>query len=304
MQQRKQPDKPSGVPASALSGVGEAAHRIVNPALLVAVPAAFLLIVFVVPNAFLLTTSFLKSEDQVLTSQLTLENFIYLLTKPLYLFAILRSFWISAATGALVVLLAYPLAYYLARMAGQWRGALIAMALAPLLASVVVRTYGWWVLLNRDGPISVFMQWVDPSHGPLTILPSSAAIVIGLVHSLLPYGVLTILSAINSINPSLERAAMSLGATRFRTFLNVTLPLSMNGIAAAFLLAFSLSISTYATPAILGNPATATMAIRIYEFLTSLDDWSLGTAMAAILILSTMLLLAAGSAIGVRRARL
>jgi putative spermidine/putrescine transport system permease protein len=181
---------------------------------------------------------------------------------------------------------------------------LIAMALAPLLASVVVRTYGWWVILNRDGPISTLVEWLDPAHGPLTILPSSAAIVIGLTHSLLPYGVLTILSALNGINPSLEKAAMSLGASRIRTFLGITLPLSISGVAGAFLLAFSLSISAYATPAILGSPATATMATRIYEFLTSLDDWSLGAAMAAILIVSTMLMLLMGSAIGARRASL
>ena len=300
-----QPDT-TGVPPDGMKsdGAEPAAHRIISPRLLVSIPASFLLVFFVVPNAFLLTTSFLKSEDQVLTNQPTLENFTYLLTKPLYLSAILRSFGISAATGALVVLLAFPLAYYLARTANRWRGALIAMALAPLLASVVVRTYGWWVLLNREGPISELAQWIDPSHGPLLILPSSAAIVIGLTHSLLPYGVLTILSAVNGINPSLERAAMSLGASRIRTFLHVTLPLSMNGIAGAFLLAFSLSISAYATPAILGGPATATMATRIYEFLTSLDDWSLGAAMAAILIISTMLMLLVGSLTGARRASL
>jgi putative spermidine/putrescine transport system permease protein len=299
---------PADIPARpnpiALSGTGEVLPTIVGPRLLVALPAAFLLVFFVIPNAFLLTTSFLKSEDQVLTNQPTLENFVYLLTKPIYLSAILRSFWISAVTGALVVLLAYPLAYYLARTASRWRGALIAMALAPLLASVVVRTYGWWVILNRDGPISTLVEWLAPSHGPLTILPSSAAIVIGLTHSLLPYGVLTILSALNGINPSLERAAMSLGASRIRTFLGITLPLSISGVAGAFLLAFSLSISAYATPAILGSPATATMATRIYEFLTSLDDWSLGAAMAAILIVSTMLMLLIGSAIGARRTSL
>ena len=291
--------RPSGAPDA-----GPASHSILGPRLLVAVPAAFILVFFVVPNAFLLTTSFLKSEDQVLTDQVTLENFIYLLSKPLYLSAILRSFGIGATTGALVVLLAYPLAYYLARTASRWRGALIAMALAPLLASVVVRTYGWWVILNREGPLSLAAQWLDPAHAPLNMLPSSGAIVVGLVHSLLPYGVLTILSAVNGINPSLERAAMSLGANRFRTFLSVTLPLSISGVAGAFLLAFSLAISAYATPAILGGPASATMATRIYEFLTSLDDWSLGTAMAAILIISTMLLLLAGSAIGARRASL
>jgi putative spermidine/putrescine transport system permease protein len=298
MQQRKQ------LPAYALPGSGDPAGALISPRLMVAVPAAFLLLFFVVPNAFLLTISFLKSEDQVLTNQPTLENFTYLLTKPIYLNAILRSFWISAATGALVVLLSYPLAYYLARTASRWRGLLIAMALAPLLASVVVRTYGWWVILSRDGPISSLAQALGLSQGPLVMLPSSAAIVVGLTHSLLPYGVLTILSAINSINPSLERAAMSLGASRMRTFLNVTLPLSVSGVAGAFLLTFSLSISAYATPAILGGPATATMATRIYEFLTSLDDWSLGSAMAAILIVTTMTMLLIGSAIGSRRASL
>jgi putative spermidine/putrescine transport system permease protein len=298
MQQRKQ------IPSYALPGSGDPAGALIGPRLMVAVPAAFLLLFFVVPNAFLLTISFLKSEDQVLTNQPTLENFTYLLTKPLYLTAILRSFWISAATGVLVVLLSYPLAYYLARTASRWRGLLIAMALAPLLASVVVRTYGWWVILSRDGPISNLAQALGLSQGPLIMLPSSAAIVVGLTHSLLPYGVLTILSAINSINPSLERAAMSLGASRLRTFLNVTLPLSVNGLAGAFLLTFSLSISAYATPAILGGPATATMATRIYEFLTSLDDWSLGSAMAAILIVTTMAMLLIGSALGSRRASL
>lgn len=302
MQQEKQPlQKPVPGP---LPGAGDPAGELIGPRLMVAAPAAFLLLFFVVPNAFLLTTSFLKSEDQVLTNQVTLQNFTYLLTKPLYLTSILRSFWISALTGVLVVLLAYPLAYYLARTANRWRGLLIGMALAPLLASVVVRTYGWWVILSRDGPISGLAQALDLSRGPLIMLPSSLAIVVGLTHSLLPYGVLTILSAVNGINPSLERAAMSLGASRFRTFLTVTLPLSANGVAGAFLLAFSLSISAYATPAILGGPATATMATRIYEFLTSLDDWSLGSAMAAILIVTTMLILLIGSAIGARRASL
>ncbi|HVY16339.1 MAG TPA: ABC transporter permease [Rhodopila sp.] len=285
-------------------GAGDPAGELIGPRLMVALPAAFLLLFFVIPNAFLLTTSFLKSEDQVLTNQVTLQNFTYLLTKPIYLTSILRSFWISALTGMLVVLLAYPLAYYLARTANRWRGLLIGIALAPLLASVVVRTYGWWVILNRDGPISDLARAFALSRGPLVLLPSSLAIVVGLTHALLPYGVLTILSAINGINPSLERAAMSLGANRCRTFLTVTLPLSIHGIAGAFLLAFSLSVSAYATPAILGGPATATMATRIYDFLTSLDDWSLGAAMAAILIVTTMLILFVGSAVGARRASL
>ena len=272
--------------------------------MLVGLPSLFLLVFFVVPNAFLLTTSLLKSESQVLTAQVTTENFTYLLTRPLYLRAILRSFWIGGLVGLLVVVLSYPVAFYLARTASRWKGLLIALALTPLLASVVVRTYGWWVLLNRDGAINAALRAAAPGLGPWIMLPSSGAIVVGLVHSLLPYGVLTILSSINGINPNLERASMSLGGNRWRTFREVTLPLSLPGVAGGFLLAFSLSISAYATPAILGGPATATMATQIYDFLTNLDDWSLGSAMAAILIASAMLLLVLGGAFGARRTAL
>ena len=268
--------------------------------LMVGLPALFLLVFFVAPNAVLLTTSLLKSESQVLTDQVTLENFTYLLTRPLYQRAIARSFGIGAAVGVLVVVLSYPLAFFLARTRSRWKGLLIALSLTPLLASVIVRTYGWWVLLNTDGAVNDVLRAMG--FAPVIMLPSTGAIIIGLVHSLLPYGVLTILSAINGINPNLEKAAMSLGGSRWRTFVTVTLPLSMPGIAGGFLLAFSLSISAYATPAILGGPATSTMATQIYDFLTALDDWSLGSAMGAILIISAMLLLVVGSALGARRA--
>jgi putative spermidine/putrescine transport system permease protein len=270
-------------------------------ALMVGLPSLFLLAFFVAPNAFLLTTSLLKSESQVITNQVTLENFGYLLSRPLYQRAIIRSFWIGAVVGILVVVLSYPLAFYLARTTNRWKGLLIALSLTPLLASVVVRTYGWWVLLNRDGAINDLVHAIAPGVGVLAMLPSSAAIVIGLTHSLLPYGVLTILSALNGINPHLEKASMSLGATRWRTFRDVTLPLSMPGVVGGFLLAFSLSISAYATPAILGGPATSTMATQIYDFMTSLDDWSLGSAMGAILIFSSMILLVVGAVLGARR---
>jgi putative spermidine/putrescine transport system permease protein len=278
--------------------------RSLQAPLMVGLPSVFLLLFFVAPNAWLLTTSFLKSESQVLTHQVTLENYGFLFGRALYLRAILRSFWIGALVGILVVGLAYPLAFYLARTSNRWKGWLIALSLTPLLASVVVRTYGWWVLLNRDGAINSLVHAVAPNTGVLIMLPSSGAIVVGLTHSLLPYGILTILSALNGINPNLEKAAMSLGATRTRTFLTVTLPLSLSGVAGGFLLAFSLSISAYATPAILGGPATSTMATQIYDFMTALDDWSLGSAMGAILIFSAMALLVVGSVLGSRRVAL
>jgi putative spermidine/putrescine transport system permease protein len=273
-----------------------------RPLLLVAVPAAFLFVFFVLPNAFLLTASFLKSDAQMLTDEWTLENYGFLFGRPLYRAALLRTFIVGALVGALVVVLAYPMAFFLARTTSRCKGPLIALALTPLLASVVVRTYGWWVLLNREGALNDLLRALGLADGPLVMLPSVGAIVVGLTHSLLPFGVLTILSALNGINPNLERAALSLGASRTRTFLNVTLPLSAGGVAGGFLLAFSLAISAYATPTILGGPATETMATLIYKFMISLMDWSIGSALGTILILSSMVLIGLGTMLGARRA--
>lgn len=276
------------------------AHRL-RPLLLVVVPATFLFVFFVVPNSFLLAASFLRSDAQVLTDERTLENYGFLFGHPLYRGAVVRTFLIGGLVGALVVVLAYPLAFFLARTSTRWKGALIALALTPLLASVVVRTYGWWVLLNRDGVVSDLVRWFGITSEPPVMLPSVGAIVVGLTHSLLPFGVLTILSALNGINPNLERAALSLGATRSWTFLRITLPLSISGVAGGFLLAFSLAISAYATPTILGGPRTETMATLIYKFMVSLMDWSIGSALGTMLIISSMGLIALGTALGARR---
>ncbi|MDB5511844.1 MAG: transporter permease [Enterovirga sp.] len=271
------------------------------PLLLVLVPTAFLFVFFAIPNAFLLTASFLKSEAQALTDEVTLENYQVLFRRTLYVNAIIRTFTIGAAVGALVVVIAYPLAFFLSRTTSRWKEVLMALSLSPLLASVVVRTYGWWVVLNREGALNDALRALRIIDQPYQFLPSSGAIVLGLTHSLLPYGIITIMTALNGVNPRLEQAAMSLGASRTRTFLSVTLPLSSAGIAGAFLLAFALAISAYATPQILGGPATPVMATQIYNLMLTILDWSLGSAMSVLLIVSAAGLMLIGTAIGSRR---
>jgi putative spermidine/putrescine transport system permease protein len=273
----------------------------VLPYLLTAVPTAFLLLVFVTPTAVLLSMGFLESEDTIPTGVVTLDNFRELFHSRLYVDAILRSFGVGLGTGALVVVLAYPLAYFLVRTSSRWKTLLIAVSLTPLLASVIVRTYGWWVILNREGAVNTLLSYLGVIDRPLVLLPSTAAIVIGLAHALLPYGVLTIMASLNGLNPSLERAAMSLGAGRLRTFLSVTLPLSAPGIAGGFLLSFAIAISAYATPAILGGPGTEVMATMIRRFMLELLDWSLGSAMGVVLLASSLILLVATSTLANRR---
>src|SRR6185436_6174450 len=133
---------------------------------------------------------------------------------------------VGIAVGLIDIALGFPLAYFLVRTRSRWKGLLIALSLAPLLASVVVRTYGWYIILNRFGVANDALLALGVIGERIAFMPSTGAIIVGLAHALLPYTVLTIMASLQGINPNLESAAMSLGANRTRTFFNVVLPLS------------------------------------------------------------------------------
>lgn len=260
-------------------------------------PAAFLLAAFVVPNAYLLASSLLRDGGEAGTV-VTTESFQILFRRAVYVRSILRTFMIGASVATLVVVLAFPTAYFLSRTQSRWRGLLMVLALAPLLASVVVRTYGWWVVLNREGTVNSVLQLVGAISQPIDFLPSSLAITIGLTHGLLPFGILTLMTVLNRVSPQLERAAMSLGASRLQTFKSVVLPLSAPGAAGAFLITYSLAIGAYATPAILGGPSHETMGTMIYNLMMVTLDWSVGSALAVVLVASVMMLMGLALLIG------
>ena len=272
--------------------------------LLVIIPALYLLVFFVIPNALLLSISFMRTEAQVLTNEVTLENYRSFFSEPFYVGILIRTLWIGVVTGALVVTVAFPIAYFLTRTTSRWQGVLIALSLSPLLASVIVRTYGWFIILHRNGVVNNTLQWLGLIESPLRLMPSSFAIIIGLVHVLLPYGILTIMASLQGVNPNLESAAMSLGANRLQTFFRVLLPLTAPGLAGGFLLTFAISISAYATPAVLGGPRNRTMATQVYDFMVTILDWSMGSTFGAVLVLTSITLLFIAARMGSRRGAL
>jgi putative spermidine/putrescine transport system permease protein len=273
-----------------------------RPWLIALLPGAFLFMFFGLPNALLLTISFLKSEAQELTGELTLDNYTFLFGERVYRQALLRTFVVGLAVGLIDIILAFPLAYFLVRTSSRWRGLLIALSFTPLLASVVVRTYGWYIVLNRFGVANDLLLWLGVTSDRIAFMPSTGAIIVGLAHALLPYTILTLMGSIGGINPSLELAAMSLGANRRQTFFRIVLPLCLPGLIGGFILSFSIAISAYATPAILGGPATLVMATAIYSFMTQLLDWSIGAALAVIMTVSTLALLFIAARFGARTA--
>lgn len=239
----------------------------------------------VVPYVNIVIMSFrVPSTSKLYLDGFTLGNYAKALTDPdgFYfeiLFDTLR-LAITITLGCLVI--AYPVAFHLARSSSRWRGVLYALVLSPLLVSVVIRTYGWIILLGNNGLINQLRALVDLA--PLQLMYNEFGVVVALIHVFLPFMILPIMGAVQGIDPRLEEAARSLGAGRGKVFLRVLLPLSMPGIQSGCVLVFILSCGAYVTPALLGAGRVHTITT---EVITLLDQflWPFGAALALLLSL-------------------
>lgn len=201
------------------------------------------------------------------------------------------SFWrvlgISATVGlvttVLCLLLAYPLAYFMARLEQGTANVLFVLVLVPFWTSILVRTYAWMVLLGRRGLVNDALIGLGAIERPLQLLNSRTAVYIAMVHVLLSFMVLPLYSALRSLDWRLVMAARSLGAGSATTFLKIILPLSMPGVATGCLLVFTLAIGFYITPALLGGPSDMMISMLIETKIRQFD-WPTAAAMAVVLL--------------------
>jgi putative spermidine/putrescine transport system permease protein len=250
-------------------------------------PATLALVVFfVLPLVWLFRASFDRGLDSgVIESAFTLENYQEFLSDRFFQQELLRTLRLGVVITALTLVATYPIALFLARSTSRWRGLLVALAIAPLLTSTVVRTYGWLVILGNDGLVNGALLGIGLIDQPLRLINDEIGVVIGLVEILMPYMALGLLSGFGRINPDVEEAAMSLGANPLRTFWRVTLPLSLPGIATGVLLVFVLTISSFVTPQLLGGGRVFLMATEIYDQATYTLDWPFAAAISFLLLL-------------------
>ena len=178
-------------------------------------------------------------------------------------------------------------AVYLSRATGRRRAYLTLVILAPLLISVVVRSFGWLVILGPNGLVNSALRGLGLIDEPLRLLYTETAITLGLVHVFLSFMVLSVATALGRIDPAVLRAAASLGAGPVRTFLRVVLPLSLPGVAAGSVIVFTLSASAFITPALLGGPRVKVMSYLAYQQTMLLSDWPYGAAIALVLLAMT-----------------
>ncbi len=218
----------------------------------------------------------------------TLGNYAKALGDPFYRDALLRTLAGGALVALLTLLLAYPLALHLARVGERWHVLFYAAIVSPLLVGVLVRNFGWMIVLSFNGPLNHLLLALHLIGRPLRLLFSPGVVVLALVHVFIPFMVLPITNALRGIDPALYRAAASLGASRGTCFRRVTLPLSLPGVQAGVTLVFVLAVSAYVTPALLGGQAVVLMPGLIVDQLIGAFAWPFGGALAIILALATL----------------
>lgn len=216
---------------------------------------------------------------------ITLKNWREIATNSYFFEIFLRTFRIAVLVTAISVLIGTPEAYILNRMASPWRGLFLVIVLGPLLISVVARTLGWALLFGSTGLVNVALVRLGIIASPTQFMFTETGVVIGLVHVLVPFVVISVWASLQRLDPQIENAAVSLGASGFRVLRRIVLPQVMPGILSGAIVVFTLAASAFATPAIIGGRRLKVVSTLAYdEFLNTLN-WPLGAAVAVLLLI-------------------
>ncbi|SKD04426.1 ABC transporter permease [Paraburkholderia hospita] len=239
-----------------------------------------LIVAFVYPVGKLLLTS-------VFSHGLTFEHYEHA-ASGLYVRVFVRTFVIAFTVACITGLLGYPVAWLLTRVKGKAAFLMTVCILIPMWTSVLVRSYSWIVLLQRNGIVNEVLLSTGVINEPLKLIYNQGAVIMAMVHVLLPYMILPVYGALKAIPVDLSRASANLGASSARTFATVTLPLSMPGVYAGSLIVFVLALGFYVTPALVGGPSTLLIATLIGQQVTQTFNWPFAAALSTLLLFATV----------------
>ncbi len=252
---------------------------------------ALFTVMLLVPLALSAVLSFnaFDADKGPIAGTFTFAHYLHVVQDPYYYEIFWRTLRISALVTVVCILVGAPEAYILSRMGKPWRSIFLLVILAPLLISVVVRAFGWSMLLGPEGLINSVFKAIG--IGPVKLLYNETAIVIALVHVMLPFMVIPVWTSLQKLDPWVENAALSLSASHFTTLRRVVLPQVMPGILSGSLIVFGLSASSFAIPGLLGGRRVKMVATLIYdEYLNELN-WPLGAAIALILLAANLVIM-------------
>lgn len=242
----------------------------------------FLILAFGVPLVMIIVRSLTDPSP---------ENYLGVLTDPVYRASLWRTVEIAVMVTVLSVVIGYPVAYVMARSSRGVMIFLLAVLMLSFWTSLLVRTFAWQVILNNTGIINSFLMDLGVIQAPLPLIRNLFAVFVGMVHILMPYAILAMYASLRSIPAEVEQAAQSLGARPSKVFLRVTLPLSLPGVVAGGVLVFVLSLGFYITPALLGGPQDALISQSIVLQVQQYLQPGMGSAMAVVLVLLVLVVL-------------
>jgi putative spermidine/putrescine transport system permease protein len=273
---------------------------VTNATKLLALPFLFFVAFFLVPLGVVFVSSLLDTKNL----SFSLINYTQILLDQYHWEIIYTTFRIGIITTIICLLLGYPLAWYLVRVvrSKMWMRICIIILVVPLFTSNIVRSFGWMIMLGRNGLVNDVLQFVHLTDGPIRLLGTETGILIGLVYILLPFAVLSIGTALSRIDLSLEHASSDLGASSLSTFFFVTLPLTLPGVAAGGVMVFALTVSAYVTPAVLSGGKITVLPMLIYQQYSTVFNFNFGGALSIVLLVLTLALVVIANHIGRNKA--
>ena len=265
-------------------------QRAPTPWLLVS-PATLLFLGLVVLPLILTVILSFHAYDHTsgIQNSFTFKHYLTVFSDDYYLTIFWRTLRLAALTTLICAVIGAPEAYVLARMGDPWRSIFLLVIIGPLLVSVVVRAFGWSMLLGSAGLLNQTLQALGLS--PVRLLYTETAIVIALVHVMLPFMVIPVWTALQKLDPMVEAAAWSLGASRFTALRRIVLPQVSLGMLSGSLIVFGLSASAFAIPGLLGGRRLKMAATLVYDEYMSELNWPLGAAIAIIVLLANLVIM-------------
>jgi putative spermidine/putrescine transport system permease protein len=250
------------------------------------------LVAFIIPIILLFFTSFVDGRGYWhLGDAYTIAHYIRVFTDSFYQKVLLNTLAMGGYTTIFTLLLGYPLAYHHARASSKVKGLFTMLIISPMFVSLVVRGYAWSIMLSDHGIVNNLLGAMGVIDEPIRLLNTMKAVVIGMVNVMLPFMVLPISSAIESINPHFEESAQVLGAGKFRTFFSVIFPLSLPGVIAGTVMTFAITMASFVMPALLGGPGFQVFGTIIYNRILTVSNWPVGAAMAFILVIIVVIVM-------------
>lgn len=253
-------------------------------------PALFLTNFFLLlPLAVLFWISFNDGYPMVADTSASMTSYVKVLTDSYYLRILARTVGMAFAITAFALFFALPIAHLLARTQSRFKNLLLLAIILPLFVGNAVRALGWMLVLGKQGILNTMVESIGLG-GPYSIMYTGYAVLVGAATVNMPYLILTLQSVMERLDPAVEEASVSLGATPFQTWYLVTLPLITPGLLAACTLSFILSMNAYATPVLLGGPRFRMMAPAIADEILVKSNWAVGGVLAFLLISVTLCL--------------